>query len=78
MTIHLSIFLIAFYMILVSFIVFAAFNIYHALRFGLASSVNIFVLAVFISGSVAIFGFTLPTIVKTDWDKPLVELNSNI
>lgn len=76
MTIPLFSVLIIYFIFLAGFVVFGIFNVYHALRFGMASLTNIISLAAFVAGALMIVGLTAPIIVDTDWRQPLFVIGS--
>jgi len=54
------------------FIVFAFFNIYHAIRFGYASWTNILSLIIFLGMTLVLLFLSFAFIVKTDWNRTII------
>lgn len=71
MAFPLSILLVLFGIVVIFFLVFSFFNIYHALRYGYATAVNVTVLIVYVlvSGVLLVVAGTYVSII--DWSSPI-------
>lgn len=74
----LSIFLIAYYVFLFLFGVFALFAIYHLARFVPLSSVAFFTTYIFLAGAAIIIFVTWQEIQLIDWTQPFFTLNFSL
>ncbi len=72
--VSLKIILLLYFLFSLGFVLFAAFNVYHALRFGVASVVNITTLVIFLAGAVFIFALTAPVIMRTNWNQVILSV----
>lgn len=76
MAVTVSIFYYFFLLVVLVFLLYSFFNVYHLMRFGFFSVVNILVIVayLFISAWYLFFAFSL--LMAIDWSLPLVDTNS--
>lgn len=72
MEISLTFFLIIYFVLATIFVVFAFFNVYHAIRFGYANWTNIITLVVFLGVTSVLLFLSFAFIIKTDWNRSVV------
>lgn len=66
--------LIPFAVVILFFFVFSFFAIYHAVRFGYATFVNVFVLLLYIVTSLVVLGFIAFYVLSIDWSQLIIIL----
>lgn len=74
--ITISVFYYAYLVLVLIFIIGSLFNIYHLLRFGFASLVNILVMLVYIIIAGTFLMFTFEKLSTIDWETPLIDLSN--
>jgi hypothetical protein len=62
--------------VLLFFFVYSLFNIYHLIRFGFASTINIVVIILYIGVSTAFIVFSFNLLLAIDWTIPLVDFST--
>ncbi len=72
MQIPIIIFLLLYLMVATLFVLFSGFLVYHALRFGTASLVNLLTLGIYLAGAVFILVNSYLYIIGIDWSRALV------
>jgi len=71
MEIPTFIFLIAFLLLAACFAIFSLFLLYHAIRFGVASWVNVFTIIIYMAGAALIFLAAYRYIASVDWNQAI-------
>lgn len=77
MTITLVIFYYFFLIVVAFFILYSLFNVYHLLRFGFASFVNIVVIIIYLLVASQLLLLSFDQLRPIDWDQPLISLSSS-
>ena len=72
MQIPIIIFLLLYLMVVTLFVLFSSFLVYHALRFGTASLVNLLTLGLYLAGAVFILINSYLYLIEIDWTSALI------
>lgn len=77
MIITLSIFYYLYLLVVMFFILYSLFNIYHLLVFGFSSFVNISIIVLYLVAAMIILYFSFTQLALIDWQQPLFNINPN-
>lgn len=61
--------------VLLFFITYSLFNIYHLIRFGFSSLINIIIILIYISVSTIFIVFSFNLLLNIDWTTTLIDFN---
>ncbi|MFH1457128.1 MAG: hypothetical protein ABIF17_03365 [Patescibacteria group bacterium] len=67
----LNILLISYLLVVLLFLVFTFFNLYHMWRFGIGETTNFFMIFLYIASLLVLAFFSVLYILKIDWSLPL-------
>lgn len=69
--IPLGLFLIPYGLFVIVYVLFVFFNIYHLRRYGIANVTTQAILAIYIAGTVIIFGVSWLSLARVNWAEPV-------
>ncbi|MFA5029844.1 MAG: hypothetical protein WC518_03860 [Patescibacteria group bacterium] len=75
MVITISFFYYLYLLVLLFFLVYSLFNIYHLIRFGFLSLVNVLMIILYIILSAAFIIFSFQLLLAIDWQQPLLQID---
>lgn len=75
MTITLSILYYLYLLAVAVFVLYSLFNIYHLLRFGFLTSVNVLVIVAYVGVAAILLFFSFNLLAAVDWSLPLMEFS---
>ncbi|MFA4871744.1 MAG: hypothetical protein WC610_01645 [Patescibacteria group bacterium] len=77
MVITISVFYYLYLLVVMFFILYGLFNIYHLLIFGFFSFANILVIVLYVAVAMIILNFSFTQLALIDWQQPLFSAESN-
>ena len=77
MIITLSIFYYLYLLVVIFFILYSLFNVYHLLIFGFFSFANILVIVLYLAAAMIILNLSFTQLALIDWQQPLFSAKSN-
>lgn len=76
--ITIAVFYYLYLAIMLFFIIYSFFNIYHLIRFGFASLVNILIIICYLVIATALIIYSFGLLMQIDWSTPLVDFQLNM
>lgn len=74
----IAIFYYLYLAIILFFIIYSFFNIYHLIRFGFASFTNIIIIIAYLVVATALLIYSFSLLIPIDWNIPLVNLQTSL
>ncbi|OGY44843.1 MAG: hypothetical protein A3B89_04735 [Candidatus Buchananbacteria bacterium RIFCSPHIGHO2_02_FULL_40_13] len=76
--ITLAIFYYLYLAIVLFFVVYSFFNIYHLIRFGFASLVNMIIIIIYLIIASMFISYSFGLLTQVDWSMPLINWQTNL